>query len=454
MNAQTLRRLVVPVYLILCLTLGGSGQALWGNLTLQLLAVLLIAWAISYPLAPLNGASRALLLLVTLTLALIGLQLIPLPPELWTDLPGRNLLVSGYASLNQQLPWLPISMTPYETLSSALFLLPPIAVILAVLRLRAYRETWVAASILVGTICAILLGVLQITSGRSNESGWYLYDITNVGSAVGFFANRNHMGTLLLLAIPFSLAIVARAKDRKNGLPLMIVSGAALLLMFAGIAMNGSLAAVVLSVPVLFASALLLPGTSRFRTVGLSAVAIGFIAAVLYLANSPVQSKLTGTEIASITGRVELWKGTMPAVAATFPVGSGFGSFVKVYRAFEDPMTVGRTYVNHAHNDYLEILLEGGMAAALLIIAALIWWITRSVRVWTSAHSFFPRAASIASAVIILHSIVDYPARTTAIAAIFGWCLALLARGSSEPVQTGAASEDLDLRPTRHLRIG
>jgi O-antigen ligase len=453
-NGETLRQLVVPAYLFLCLTLGGSAQAIWGNLTLQLLAVLLIAWAFTYPVATLTKASRPLLVLVVLTLVLVGLQLIPLPPELWTQLPGRNLLVSGYGSLNQQLPWLPVSMTPYETLSSALLLLPPIAVIVAVLRLRAYREIWVACAILAATICGILLGYLQITSGRSAD--WYLYGITNLGSAVGFFANRNHMGTLLLIAIPFSVALIARAMtlDRKSGVPLMIVAGAALLAIFAGIAMNGSFAAVVLSVPVLLASALLVPGMSRFRTLGLSAVGIGLIGALVYLANSPVQSKLTGTETTSFTGRGELWNVTLSAIGAMFPIGSGFGSFENVYQAFEEPFGVAHYYVNDAHNDYLQVLLEGGIAAALLMILALVWWIRSSVRVWASAHSLFARAASIASGVVILHSVVDYPARTTAIAAVFACCLALLARNPVEPVETPQRDEDLELRPSRHLRIG
>lgn len=451
-----LRQLVVPVYMFLCISLGGSAQAIWGNLVLQLLAVLLIAWAVVLPVATLNSASRSLLLLVVLSLGLVGLQLIPLPPEIWTQLPGRRVLVGGYVALDQQLPWLPISMAPYDTLSAALFLLPPVAVVLGVVRLRAYREIWVASAILAATISAILLGYLQITSGKSNDSGFYLYESTNLGSAVGFFANRNHMATLLLISIPFSVALIARAMvlDRKRGVPLIIVAGAMLPVIFAGIAINGSLAGVVLSVPVLFASALLLPGASRFRAWGFSAVAVTLIAALLYLTNSPVQAELAGTDTASFTSRAEIWNVSLSAVGALFPVGSGFGTFELVYRAFEDPISVRHYYVNHAHNDYLQIMMEGGVFGALLVGLLLVWWIAQCVRVWMLNDRLFARAASIASGLIILHSLVDYPLRTTAIAAIFACCLAMLARRSLEMVESPVGKPSGESRPARHLRLG
>ena len=46
MTVERLRPAVAPVYLFLCLLLGGSSQGVWGNAILRLLAVLLIAWAI------------------------------------------------------------------------------------------------------------------------------------------------------------------------------------------------------------------------------------------------------------------------------------------------------------------------------------------------------------------------------------------------------------------------
>ena len=53
---------------------------------------------------------------------------------------------------------------------------------------------------------SVVLGVLQVTGG---DGSWYFYRITNLGVAVGAFANGNHFATLLLVAIPALAAVAA-----------------------------------------------------------------------------------------------------------------------------------------------------------------------------------------------------------------------------------------------------
>jgi O-antigen ligase len=99
-----------------------------------------------------------------------------------------------------------------------------------------------------------------------------------------------------------------------------------------------------------------------------------------------------------------------------------------VYRHYEDPGAVDRWYANHAHNDYLEIALEGGVPAILLLVLFLAWWIKQAREAWlTPTGTPEQKAAAIASAAILLHSSFDYPLRTAAITAVMAVCLALLA---------------------------
>ena len=58
-------------------------------------------------------------------------------------------------------------------------------------------------------------------------------------------------------------------------------------------------------------------------------------------------------------------------------------------------------------------------------------------------------AIVIASAAVLVHSLVDFPLRTAAISACFAMCLALLT-GCRLPVR----QDKSDLRPTRHVIIG
>lgn len=454
--SHTIRQLIVPIYLFLCLIFGGSPQSVWGLLGLQIVAILIIAYACVAPAADGASKGRGLFLLLIAFLALTAAQLIPLPPALWTQLPGRFVIEDGYRALDQGLPWLPISLTPDATLYTFAALLPPVAVILAVLRVRAYRESWAAVALLAGTLAGILLGYVQVSTGGSGNAAWYLYDITNVGSAVGFFANRNHMGTLLLMAFPFVVALSFGGRDAadRRATPLAIVGVAGVMAILLGIAVNGSLAAVALAVPVIVASALLFPGLGRFRGLLISTVAVALVGAMIFLTGSPVQPKVTGETTSSIEGRWQIWERSWSAVESNFPIGTGFGSFEKVYATVEPSQEVTLTYVNHSHNDYLQLLLTGGVPAAILVLAFFFWWIAKAgAALAPPILNRFTAAAAIASGVPLAHSVVDYPLRTTAIGATFAFCLALLAVGRSAQAE-GRSRDGFNVRPARHVKLG
>jgi hypothetical protein len=77
------------------------------------------------------------------------------------------------------------------------------------------------------------------------------------------------------------------------------------------------------------------------------------------------------------------------------------------------------------------------------------WWLAAVAAVWRPGGSGpFSRAASIASATVLAHSLVDFPLRTAAIAACFAACCALLADRRAP-----ARQDTNDLWPTRHLVI-
>src|SRR4051794_28932758 len=105
--------------------------------------------------------------------------------------------------------------------------------------------------------------------------------------------------------------------------------------------------------------------------------------------------------------------------------------------------------VNHAHDDYLEIALETGVPGVILLLLFLVWWLRASWRTWTAPEADpYASAAVIASAAILIHSLVDFPLRTAAISTCFAMCLALMAVPSPAKRTGGAA-----LRPSRHVVI-
>jgi len=302
-------------------------------------------------------------------------------------------------------------------------------------------------------LAAVLLGALQVGSSGAADSSWYMYGYTNTGVATGFFANGNHMATLLMISVPLLFALIAdlrrKAKNQKSGSAVLLVAGAGILVLLVGIFLNGSLAVLLLGPGVVITSAtMLLPQGTRLRG-PLTAVAVVSIAAILAVYLTPLNDKFAASNATSFDSRQTMWSTTIPAIKDNILLGSGVGSFQEVYPQYEDPAAVTDTFVNHAHNDYLEIALEAGIPGILLVLVFLLWWGSRAVSIWRSAAiDRYALAGSIASAAILVHSLVDYPLRTAALSAIMAASLALMVR--PRPRQ----QEGDDLWPTtRHETI-
>jgi O-antigen ligase len=449
--ASRTREAIGPAYLFLCLLAGGSAQGVWANMVLQLLGLVLIAWAAAANRSAVPLPARQLFLVILAGLAWVALQLVPLPPSVWAHLGGREPVAAGYRVLGLAAPSLPLSLSPYDSLRTLLALIPALAILSAMIGLKAYRPSWLAAAMIAATFCGILLGAMQVASTSPDASPFYLFPESSFGLATGFFANANHMATLLVVSLPFLAALLASARrlspQRYSALA-AILAGAGLVVIV-GIALNGSLAGYLLALPVIAASLLIvIPPRSTFRRWAAAIAALCLVVALGALEASSIRPAGFGAEAStSVNSRQEILETTTAAASDFMPFGSGVGTFRQVYRMYEDPAHVTATYVIHAHNDYAELALEAGIPGILLLLLFLAWWAAAVRRVWSSAEAGpYARAGSIASAAILAHSLVDFPLRTAAISVIFASCLALLA--DRRPTPPAVKS---DLRPTRHV---
>lgn len=429
---MTFRHSIIPAYLTLCLLLGGASAAGFvANLILQLLALPLIGWSLwSMRRDRPTGSVRTILLLTLALIALCAAQLIPLPPAIWSALPGRAPVVRGFELMRLPLPWLPLTLAPDRAVASLLWLLPAFATLLGMIALGAFRARRLVWAVLVVTAASVALGALQLVGG---QGGAYLYTVTNYGVGVGFFANSNHEATLLLVAIPFVTALQAhlrrRARSGRDASAVTVLTGAAFAVIVVGLFTNLSLAGIGLSVPVALASWLFLArrGTAirPWYLVAAGALSLATVGLIVF---GPFGNNLVGEqkENASSSRQVSFAR-TLKASTEYLPVGSGVGSFIPVYRTQESPNEVTRTYMNHAHSDWIELLLETGVAGMALAGIFLFWWGRRVRAVWGADEvDVFGRAAVIATATIMVHSLVDYPLRTAAVSALFAACLALM----------------------------
>lgn len=452
---RQIRLWLAPAYLVFCVLLGGASAAgHLANLVLQLLAVLIIAWALVRPLdSPSETSSRQLLWIGCFALLLIIAQLVPLPPSIWANLPGRQVVLDGYELLGLAPDWAPLSLDPTATMRSALSLLPAFAVALAMLRLDSNDPSKVAWAIVGAAGLSVFVGMHQVLGGPGSSS--YFYSITNLGSTVGFFANANHLASLLVVAVPFTVALFLASSSRRHSLQRrtaakILTAGLASLLLI-GVAINGSRAGFALAIASSVGSVAMIVFRRRSapRWLGWAALALIVAAAGLSAGGSVSSSIAKLGEAHSTIGRYVIFGRSLDAAADYAPVGSGVGTFQDVYRTFENPYEVTRTYVNHVHNDYIEALIEAGLPGLVLILLFFVWWARGASSAWreAGANSPFARAATVATAALLTHSFADYPLRTAALLAIFTACCVLMTRLNAAP----RPSQSKQVPNPRHL---
>lgn len=370
-------------------------------------------------------------------LALLGglaaiplIQLIPLPPAVWMGLPGRDEMVLALQLADLQPGWAPLTVTPDLAWQSVLAILPPAAMFLAVLSSSQAQTARMVAFYLAAAVVSVLLGTAQLASGGEQLYPW---ETTAAGSVTGFFANRNHLATLLLACMPFAAVFGAAVLRRRTDERLPLWFGALFMgLVVVGLAAIRSRAGVMLFGPIAVASLLAAwiaagrgrPGPGLLALTGGVAAAIG---AVAILALPPILARFDVQSAPE--GRFEGWPIVASASETWLPLGSGIGSFDAVFRSVEPLETLDPTFFNHAHNEYLETWLEAGWLGAALILFFLIWFGRRLWAAWKAGPSRerdLQRAASIALLAMLVHSGVDYPLRTATLAVLFALCAAIL----------------------------
>ena len=420
------------VLLALSFVFGGAAQNNALRLALVELAalpLLVIAGSRLIQAGDWREHSLALGLLAAL-LAIPLIQLIPLPPGIWTRLPGRDQMVLALELAGLRPGWNSLSLAPEHTWRSVLALTPPVAIFLATLSMsHIQRERQVHFSI-AAAIIGIILGAAQLASGGDKLYVWHW---TDAGSVNGFFANRNHFASSLLVTLPFAITIGAAALRRRDGRNSPLWLGA----LFAGlvvvaIAAIRSRAGITLFVPVMVGSVLaawIAAGRGRPRPALLLVAGsiCAALTAVAVLALPPILARFD-TEGAP-EGRFDRWPLVAETAQTYLPLGTGIGSFDAVYRSVEPLEQLDYSFFNQAHNDYLETWLEAGWLGIGLVVAFFVWFFRRSWAAWTappSREGDLQRAASVAIGVVLLHSAGDYPLRTITMAVVFALCCGLL----------------------------
>jgi hypothetical protein len=364
---------------------------------------------------------------------LLILQLIPLPPGLWAGLPGRTV----YAQIAQETGsavWRPLSLTPDLTLNALFALLPATAAAIAALHLDFRGRVRLVEAVVVIACFSAILGLLQLSG-----SGLELYRNFRPGAASGLFANANHQADLLACALPLaSFAAGLRLSEGGDPRPVLASLAGVTALLLLGLISTGSRMGLALGLFGLAGAAWcwrsnglrLLPRSLQLRLAALGGGGGLLLLVGLAAVHGGAVHRLAATDFASETRAAAL--GPMTATARAFmPLGAGFGSFDSVYRRFEPDALLSTIYMNQAHDEPMQLAIEGGAPALVLLALFLGWWVWAAVRIVRAplppGRRALARASVVLTAILMASSLVDYPLRTPLLGALFAVaCLEML----------------------------
>jgi len=435
-------------FLIVCLAIILSALA-YGTVHYWALALfflggvsILILWVVdSWSLASFR-ISRNVLQLPLLGMFLLGVfQLLPLRhPE---DLGSHSIpLVSS------------LSFDPYST---RFILVQVVTLLMYFAAVLVFTDTPKRLRLLVRTITVFgfFLAIFGLTqSFTSPDKVYWIRDMPQ-SQAFGPFINRHHFAGYMELALALPLGLVFTGSiEREKKFIYLFAAG----LMAVALIMTNSRGGLVS----FFAELLFLVATMGLRRrhkhrreskehkpriksaamkAGLAlALVVALFGGVVLLGGEEALTRMVGSVNTDdpTTGRAHFWSVTVDIIKNHPLVGTGLGAFGVVYTGYDSRNGMYR--LEQAHNDYLQVLSDGGIVGAVIGVFFIVSLFRMGFARRESRDDFRRGVATGALAgcfAVLVHSFFDFTLHTTANALLF-LVLAALAtmNGRVEDVQS------------------
>ncbi len=320
-------------------------------------------------------------------------------------------------------------VTKYEALQYAAY---GIVLLIAAESVRAEdtRRIFALAMIVFGTLYAFFALAQELTS---NGKIFWIHSPRFHGTIYGSYVNRDHYAGLMEMLVPIPL-VLAVGHVLKGGKRALV--GFCAVLMATTIFLSGSRGGMIAFVleTVLFAALTFGRRRSPRAALGSVAVCVLILAFLTFLGKVQVLGRLgdLGPDI-----RLDMAKDSLRMFYHRPVLGWGLGTFPTVYPRYRS--FYSNLFINEAHNDYAQLLVEAG----LLGFGLMLWFLAQVYRhglptsrrwefKWDGALSL---AALLGCTGILVHSFVDFNLQIPANAALF-YVLCALAASELSPASS------------------
>lgn len=329
-------------------------------------------------------------------------------------------------------PLRPFTAAPHETRAAVLLWAAYAAVLYSVPRIITTPEAARRCVRFIFGVGAALafLGLAQAALGGDKLYGLrYAPKVSSFGS----YYNKDHAANVLLMAMAAGVgALIARGRNRRaleslpdGGRSSQIVFASSISVLFVAFCVCSSEAAF-LAIPLASAATVFLgagfASTDGGRRLRAGAAVAGAALAIFFAYYHVSLNADAGALIErSVMGRLSIYGDAARWWRDAPLFGTGLGSFATVYPAYQDLGLLG--VVSHAHSDWIELLLDAGLAGlgAALLAASLGAFVC--ARTWLSARSSEMRAllggVLWAAAAFAAHSLFEFSFQIPANAVLF-----------------------------------
>lgn len=386
------------------------------------------------------------LILIALLAALFVFQITPLPAAFWTALDGRAVSADVLRLIGDPVGARPLSMQPELTVLSALATIPGVAMAVVAMRLGTPARALLGWAMVALALLSLIFGIVQVTLGTEAQP-LLLYRTSHAGLPIGVFANTNHQADLLLIGFVMAGVLAPQLGARAaSWLEKPWWAYGVMAVLAVGVVASGSRAGIALLGVALLAVVLRQQLAGHVRLFLLGAAGLTVTLGLLIVFNGTFARSFA--DLSNLDDpRFSFWPNVIYAIGHFGWLGTGAGTFDGVYRSVETLDTLTSRYLNHAHNDYLEILLEMGIPGMLLLLAFIGFLVWRGIAIIRRRDMGLglnlAHGGMIGAGLLLLHSAVDYPLRTPLLSVVFGLCCALMTR----PPRTATQAADNDIHP-------
>ncbi len=364
-------------------------------------------------------------------LSYILFQLIPLPPFIIEFIsPAAFSIQEKVFTLTDNHSWMTLSVNHKATLSEFFRYGTYVMFYLLTVQFLKEKDTLQAVVLVIAVFGGLLAfsSILQFYLTK-DMALWFRYSPDN-SMVVGPYANHNHYAGLMEMIFPIVLALFFFYRPRiaktsfirgiaeilsQEKANIHILIGASALLIMVSIFVSLSRGAMIsMSVSlVLFSLLLLKRKISRGNTIVIMGIVMLASLAISWFGWDQILdrfARLKNAQGVIYESRLDFWKDSKQIIDDFTATGSGLGTFIHIYPPYKS--IIDNRTLSHAHNDYIELLVEGGIISFFLIAAFLFVLFYKTHRIFLTrrdAFSIYLYLGSLTAVIsILIHSFTDF----------------------------------------------